>query len=88
MASLHLNATNKQVMQSIAGGNVGQKTAIVMAGISKIFVGEIVETGTTTHTHTHTHKVRTDRESRALGERECVYGWLAINLGIDVTVSL
>jgi hypothetical protein len=33
-------------MQSVAGGNVSQKTAIVMAGVSKIFVGEIVETGT------------------------------------------
>ena len=33
-------------MQSVSGSNVSQKTAIVMAGVSKIFVGEIVETGT------------------------------------------
>lgn len=33
-------------MQGIAGGNISQKTAIVMAGISKVFVGELVETGT------------------------------------------
>jgi hypothetical protein len=37
---------NVQLMQSVSGSNVSQKTAIVMAGVSKIFVGEIVETGT------------------------------------------
>jgi len=32
-------------MQGITGSNVGQKTAIVMAGISKIYAGELIETG-------------------------------------------
>jgi len=37
----------KKVMQGITGSNVGQKTAIVMAGISKIYAGELIETART-----------------------------------------
>lgn len=32
-------------MHSVAGGAINQKMAIVMGGITKIFVGEIIETG-------------------------------------------
>lgn len=37
----------KRLMQSVTGNNVSHKTSIVMAGVTKIFVGEIVETART-----------------------------------------
>eukprot|EP01098_Paradermamoeba_levis_P001284 TRINITY_DN11447_c0_g1_i1.p1 TRINITY_DN11447_c0_g1~~TRINITY_DN11447_c0_g1_i1.p1 ORF type:complete len:124 (+),score=20.80 TRINITY_DN11447_c0_g1_i1:256-627(+) len=39
--------TIKRMMQSVAGCQISQTMAIVMAGVSKVFVGEIVETART-----------------------------------------
>jgi transcription initiation factor TFIID subunit 11 len=36
---------NVQVMHTVSGSTINQKMAIVMGGIAKIFVGEIIETG-------------------------------------------
>jgi transcription initiation factor TFIID subunit 11 len=35
----------KKIMHNVSQQNINQKMAIVMAGISKIFAGEIIETG-------------------------------------------
>lgn len=39
-------STIKKVMQNVANTPISQTMAIVMAGISKVYVGELVETGT------------------------------------------
>lgn len=38
-------STIKRVMQNVANTPISQTMAIVMAGISKVYVGELVETG-------------------------------------------
>eukprot|EP01090_Pellita_catalonica_P000204 TRINITY_DN10142_c0_g1_i1.p1 TRINITY_DN10142_c0_g1~~TRINITY_DN10142_c0_g1_i1.p1 ORF type:complete len:169 (+),score=38.60 TRINITY_DN10142_c0_g1_i1:65-508(+) len=43
-------AAIKRIMQSISGASIGLRTIIVMAGISKIFVGELVEESRTVMT--------------------------------------
>jgi len=40
-------ANVKNIMQSVSGTTINQKMAIVMSGITKLFVGEIIETART-----------------------------------------
>lgn len=42
-------STIKKVMQNVANTPISQTMAIVMAGISKVYVGELVETGALLH---------------------------------------
>ncbi|KAF8674588.1 TAFII28 protein [Rhizoctonia solani] len=53
-STLNKQSVRRFIHQSL-GANVSVNVAQVIAGFSKVFVGEIIELGTPVTTHTHTH---------------------------------